>query len=1239
MALLKLPFLRFIMCSAAFLPHLSANEARAESEPGLAARAEADLRQNLFPYWVRMAPDRGHAGFVGSVDANEQVRTDVSRGSLLTSRILWTFAAAHHRWPDGGYLEMAQRAYDDLMANFWDKSNGGLYWAIDETGAPQDTRKQIYGQAFGIYALSEYARVSGNTEALERATVLYKLVEAHASDNTHGGYFELFTADWKPLSARSAAVMDTAVKESAATKSQNTHLHVMEAYTNLLRVWPDDGLRATQRELVSLMLDKILDDRTWHLGLFFEDDWTLVSGDEISYGHDIEAAWLITEAADIVGDPSQIAIARGAAVEIARVTLAEGVDADGSLFYAGRAGGPTILRKDWWPQAESVVGFLNAWQISGEERYLRAAEKLWTFIETHFVDREHGGWHNALSREGKPLPLPKINFWKCPYHNGRAGMQIIDRIRAAPKAPVLALNDLEYLEMPGLNVMLAHDFYPEGHQGGIGFIQNGLRLATNGDIRLEPTPGQWQPVPKVGTRVVDRLLHEISVRMEYPDPAKNRKGFNPVEYPDLNFAYTLRVRPVGAAFRITVDLEEPLPAEWIGRVGFNMELFPGILFGKSFSADSRTVGIFPRQANGPGGDDGVTGYQLAPLAKGRRIVVAPESDELRVAFENLGAGDLQLLDGRAQHDNGWFVLRSLVPTGATANAIEWLVTPHAIPGFKSAPVIQLSQVGYHPAQDKVAIVELDRTETTRHPLRLVRIAGDGRHETALERTPHEWGRFLRYNYLQLDFTEVTQPGMYFVEYGPRRSHPFKIGADVYQRHVWQPSLEYFLPVQMCHMRINDRYRVWHDACHLDDARMAPVDHNHFDGYIQGPSTLTKFKPGESVPGLDRGGWHDAGDYDLRVESQAETIRGLALAWEEFDVDYDNTTIDQETRVVEIHRPDGKPDILQQIEHGALSIVGGYSSLGRLYRGIIEPTLRQYTLLGDGATQSDGRVFEPTDAGMVTPPVGVPGGPDDRWVFTEENPRREYIAAAGLAAGGRALRGFNDTLSADCLRIARELWERTGEKDSPTRLHLAVELLIATGDREYADAIVAQRDAIAKNIKNSGWLVARVLKQIGNDEFTAAITEAVRGYRATVDELERKTPYGVPYEPAIWGAGWGIQNFGQEQYYLHTGFPEIFPARFTLHALNFILGCHPGPNTSSFASGVGSKSLTVAYGVNRGDWSYIPGGSASGTALIRPDFPELLEWPFLWQQTEYVLGGGTTDYIFLVLAADRLLNAK
>jgi hypothetical protein len=823
-----------------------------------------------------------------------------------------------------------------------------------------------------------------------------------------------------------------------------------------------------------------------------------------------------------------------------------------------------------------------------------------------------------------------------------------DKATAGPTAAALRLNELEYLEMPGLDVMLAHDYYPEGHQGGVGIIQNGQRVATNGDVRLDRTPGQWQPVPKVGQRVVDKATGEISVRAEYPDDAKNRKGFNPVDYPDLHFAYTVRVRPEGQAFRILVDLEQPLPDEWIGRVGFNLELFPGLLFGKTFATEMQD-GIFPRQADGPGVLDAKGEYQIAPLARGKRLVIAPESDRQRLTIEDANGGGLELVDGRGQHNNGWFVVRSLIAGGATKAAVNWLLAPHAIPGWMSDPVVQVSQIGYHPKQQKWAVVELDARDARRLPVVVSRIAETGALEKALEATPQEWGRFLRYEYLRLDFTSIEKPGMYVVSYGGARSSPFRIAADVYRRGVWQPTVEYFLPIQMCHVRVNERYRVWHDACHLDDARMAPVSYSHFDGYRQGPSTLTKFASGEPVPGLDRGGWHDAGDDDLRIESQADTMHGLALAWEAFHPDLDETTVDETLREVEIHQPDGKPDILQQIEHGALTVVGGHRALGRFYRGMISPTLRQYTHLGDFAAQTDGIVYDPKKVSGETPPVGtgLPGSPDDRWVFTEENPRRELSAAAGLAASARALRGYDDGLAAECLRIAEETWSITREdavapppweRDRPSaRIGLAVELLIATKDRRYAEYLVGQREGIVKNIRSTGWVVGRALPLVGDAVFTSAVTEAVRAYRAEVLKLEQKTPYGVPYEPNIWGAGWGIQGFGMEQYFLHTAFPEIFPMNPMLHALDFVLGCHPGSNNASFVSGVGSRSTTVAYGLNRADWSYIPGGSVSGTALIRPDFPELLKWPYLWQQTEYVLGGGTTDYIFLVLAADHLLN--
>ncbi|HWR74730.1 MAG TPA: glycoside hydrolase family 9 protein, partial [Bacteroidales bacterium] len=505
--------------------------------------------------------------------------------------------------------------------------------------------------------------------------------------------------------------------------------------------------------------------------------------------------------------------------------------------------------------------------------------------------------------------------------------------------------------------------------------------------------------------------------------------------------------------------------------------------------------------------------------------------------------------------------------------------------------------------------------------------------------PFEWGKFLRYNYLRFDFSSIKAPGMYLVKYGNQKSQPFRIANDVFERNVWQPTLEYFLPVQMCHMRINEKYRVWHGLCHMDDARMAPVTTNHFDGYLQGDSTLTSYKPGEHVPGLNAGGWHDAGDYDLRVESQSGEVYILTQAYEAFNIKYDETSVDQHSRIVEIHQPDGKPDVLQQIEHGALSVVGGYRNLGRLYRGIICPTLRQYTLLGDGINMTDGLIFSDNLKTGVTTATHS-SLVDDRWVFTENNPSREMTTAAHLAAASRVLKGFNDTLSLQCLEIAEAIFghdQTLTEHQTTSKIHAAAELFLTTGKRSYKDYIIENKSLIVKEFRTIGWHLAPVLPKINDAVFTQSLREAAREFSSEIAKQGTETPFGVPYRPNIWGAGWDIQSFGVRQYFLHKGFPDVFPADYIYNALNFILGVHPGMNTASFASGVGARSTTVAYGINRADWSYIPGGVSSGTALIRPDFPELLDWPYLWQQQEYVMGGGATNFMFLVLATNQLLS--
>ena len=801
----------------------------------------------------------------------------------------------------------------------------------------------------------------------------------------------------------------------------------------------------------------------------------------------------------------------------------------------------------------------------------------------------------------------------------------------------LRLNQKEYFEAPGINVMAFQDIYPDGHQGGVSVIQNGVRVATNGDIRLDPAPGQWQPMPKQDQRVVDAAANTITTTLSYPDPTKNRTGFNPIDYPDLNFSYKVVVHGEGQSVRVTVDLDKPIPDRFVGKVGFNFELFPNDLFGKTWFL-GETSGTFPHQPNGPESQDETGEIQPVPLATGARLSIAPETDAQRMIIESK-TGNLLLLDARSKRNNGWFVVRSLVPAGATKHAIEWIITPNAIPGWKYQPVVHVSQVGYHPAQKKLAVIELDRDDAGTEPARLLRVNPDGGTQVVLSDTPKPWGNFLRYKYVELDFTKITDPGMYEVSFGATTSQPFRIASDVYQRGVWQPVLEYFLPVQMCHMRVEQQYRVWHGACHLDDARMSQVNHNHFDGYEQGSSTLSRYQPGETVPGMNRGGWHDAGDADLRIESQADEVSILASAYETFHLDYDDTTVDENSLRTQIHVPDGKADVLQQIEHGVLTILGGYRAMGRVYRGMQEATLQQYVLLGDQVNATDGLFYDAKlKAGERTGTESAT--PDDRWLFTEHNPEHEYKAIASLAAAGRVLRASNPAMASECLEAAEALWnaENDPAKDFDERMIAAAQLFKSTGSDKYRQAILSNAQHIVADSGRIAWAIAPITPQLANAAFTRDLHEAVRKDFATVARKQSTdSPFGVPYTPYIWGAGWDIERFGVEQFYLHQAFPDIVSTDYMLNALNFMLGVHPGSNTASFASGVGARSATIAYGFNRADSSYIPGGVVSGTALIRPDFPELKDFGFLWQQMEYVLGGGSSNFMFLTLAADDVLN--
>ncbi|MES2823915.1 MAG: glycoside hydrolase family 9 protein [Pseudomonadota bacterium] len=807
----------------------------------------------------------------------------------------------------------------------------------------------------------------------------------------------------------------------------------------------------------------------------------------------------------------------------------------------------------------------------------------------------------------------------------------------SPATPTesLVINDKNYFAMQGLNVTVFSDIYPDGHQTGVTIIQHGSRVAANGDLRLEVSPGQWSPVPAGGANVVDKAQRRITQTMAYPDPAKDKKGFNPINYPDLKFSYQVSVTALeNNRFKISVDLDKALPAEWVGKIGFNLELFPGELFGKAFLMDQRS-GIFPRQPNGPiekVGDE----FLATPLAVGNKLVVAPDQDKQRIVIENVtqdsANNKLELWDGRTNHNNGWYIVRTSIPANATSNAIEWIVTPNVVKGWQYEPVLQISQIGYSTSQPKKLVIEQDAKDVKADEVHVYQLTETGR-QLIRKGKPQAWGNFLRYHYLTYDFSDIKTPGSYLISYRDKTSSSFKISDDVFDRHVWQPTLEYFLPMQMCHMRVNEKYRVWHGVDHLDDAIMAPVNLNHYDGYVSGPSTLTKYKPGDRVPHLDAGNWHDAGDLDMRIESTMGTVWLLAEMVEEFGLHYDATSIDQKNKVVEIHQPDGKNDALQQIEHGLLSVLGGYKAMGRLFRGIIDTDLRQYVILGDPSLQTDNLPYDPKLAkGEMK--NGKTGTNDDRWVFTEDNPNREIYAVAGLASAARALKTYNPQMSQDALAAAVDIYQKSFSRATKIdeKTSAIAELFLTTKDKKYLADLLPLKAQILEKIEEAGWPLGRVMAHIDDKEFVSQVNAAVQQHQIKVRErAATESPYGVPYKPNIWGAGWSVQEFGVKQYFFHKSWPQFTTTDAYFSALNFVLGVHPGSNTQSFASGVGANSATVAYGTNRADWSYIPGGVISGTALIRPDLPELKIWPFFWQQTEYVMGGGETNYMFLVLA--------
>ena len=818
----------------------------------------------------------------------------------------------------------------------------------------------------------------------------------------------------------------------------------------------------------------------------------------------------------------------------------------------------------------------------------------------------------------------------------------------------LEINDLEYFERPGVNVLVYSNLFSGGFNdeknSGIEIIHHGVRTVQGGAIRLSKTPEQWDLVPATPSRTVNRDNNSIEVALRYED---------------YDFDSRVVVTGDGKTFHIDVYLDEPVPDSLAGDAGFNLEFLPSQYWNKAYVMDGRP-NRFPRYAvsetiTRPNSekhkqykgyrtyDDRGTGRFVDPLPMetGHTILMAPDDPErmIKITSEDV---PLELYDGRIIAQNGWFVLRSVLPEGKTGKVISWTVEPNAVEGWIREPNVGFSQVGYIPSQPKVAVVELDKNDRPEARASIYRVNDDGSTSKVYTGKVVEWGPYYKYNYVKFDFSDVTEPGVYFIEYGDVRTNNFIIDNSVYDK-ITDATSDVWIPIHMNHMYVNEAYRVWHGEPFKEGYLQAPPSTDHFDLHWQGPTTDTKYKALELIPGLNVGGYFDAGDFDIETGSNIGVVQNFVTAWELFRPERDMTFVSEEQRYVDLHRPDGVPDILQYIEHGTLNLVAQAEQIGHMAQTLSNSVLDNYHHLGDAASLTDGRHYDPSLGRFEVSADGRRSGtPDDMWAFTSRNPDLDLRAATMFAAASRALEGYNDDLSARALkqskRLLREANEliakrseqgsRRGGGDVATNL----QLYVSTGEQQYLDRFEAEIWEMLDRNVNFGISTALDAVPYMDEEYKEKLRPYVEKYNEYILSLEEDNPYGVPIGLGNWAGSGNVVSFGTTVCFASKYYPDIVSPEHAYKATNYLFGCHPYHNYSLVATVGATRPKAVFYGNNRADFSFIPGNVAPGLLFRHPDhFENYDDWPFLWGQNEGTIGGNTAYLIFGHAFKDMVSN--